>query len=72
MKSYPIINSKLNPNGTEVTLIAAHNIAIAVDTPAGLVVPNVKNCERKSVIEIAQEMQRYMMITNLFGLPTLC
>lgn len=32
------------------------NISVAVDSPIGLVVPNVKNCERKNAYEIAVEL----------------
>jgi len=64
MKSFPLINSKLNPNHTEVTLLAAHNIAIAVDTPSGLVVPNIKHCERRSLLDIALELQRVIALAQ--------
>jgi 2-oxoisovalerate dehydrogenase E2 component (dihydrolipoyl transacylase) len=69
MKSYPLINSKLNPNGSEVTLLAAHNVAIAVDTPSGLVVPNIKHCERRSLMDIALELQRVIGLAQTNKLP---
>lgn len=35
MEKVPIINSRINKDLTEVTLLASHNIAIAVATPQG-------------------------------------
>jgi len=36
-----------------------HNIGIAVDTPRGLVVPVLKQCQRKSVAELQRELNRF-------------
>jgi 2-oxoisovalerate dehydrogenase E2 component (dihydrolipoyl transacylase) len=56
MVKYPVLNSSLINNNTEVVYRKAHNIGIAMDTPQGLIVPNIKNCEEKSVFEIAKEL----------------
>ena len=45
LKRYPILNSCLSESETELTLIASHNISVAMDTPTGLIVPNVKNVQ---------------------------
>jgi 2-oxoisovalerate dehydrogenase E2 component (dihydrolipoyl transacylase) len=37
---------------------ANHNITIAVDTPGGLVVPNIKYCEQKNMWDIASDLAR--------------
>ena len=44
---------------------AAHNIGIAMDTPDGLLVPNVKNCQSLSIFEIAAELNRLQVIDLL-------
>ena len=62
---YPKLNSSVNKEATEVTYHASHNIGIAMDTPKGLVVPVIRNCERLSMFEIAAEVMRlqvYMYI----------
>ena len=41
-----------------LTLKGSHNIGIAMDTPNGLLVPNVKDVQSKSILEVASELQR--------------
>lgn len=36
-----------------------------MDTPKGLVVPNIKNCEQKTIWEIADELNRLMELGKL-------
>ncbi|KAI9486700.1 MAG: hypothetical protein EXX96DRAFT_550173 [Benjaminiella poitrasii] len=65
---YPIINACCieEPNNRTVSSLSnariqyrdAHNIGIAMDTPQGLIVPNIKNVEKKSVFEVAAELHR--------------
>ena len=43
--SYPILNSNVNSECTTITYWADHNIGIAMDTPKGLVVPNIKQVQ---------------------------
>ena len=45
LKHYPMLNATVNESETELTLIASHNISVAMDTPTGLIVPNVKNVQ---------------------------
>ena len=53
---YPAFNASLRPDGKKIVRKGYFNIGIAVDTPGGLVVPNIRDCERKTVMEIAEDM----------------
>lgn len=59
LTEFPIINSSYDVEKPfEYTMIPNHNISIAVDSPKGLVVPNIKNCQNLSVLQIQQELTR--------------
>ena len=57
LQQFPEFNTSLDASGGEMNLIYKKyfNIAFAADTPNGLVVPVIKNADRKSVFEIAAE-----------------
>ncbi|KAI8820369.1 2-oxoacid dehydrogenases acyltransferase-domain-containing protein [Fimicolochytrium jonesii] len=59
---FPILNARLinadQVSTAQLQYRAAHNIGIAMDTPQGLIVPNVKNVESKSVLDIASDLER--------------
>eukprot|EP00897_Mesotaenium_endlicherianum_P010475 jgi/Mesen1/9456/ME000627S08846 len=55
---HPQLNSTVDAHVTEVTCRASHNIGIAMATPNGLVVPNIKDCQTLSVLQIAMELAR--------------
>ena len=58
INEFPILNSQVNADCTELTYFDEHNIGIAVDSKVGLLVPNVKDCQRKSIVEIANDLTR--------------
>eukprot|EP00823_Brevimastigomonas_motovehiculus_P004638 TRINITY_DN3156_c0_g1_i1.p1 TRINITY_DN3156_c0_g1~~TRINITY_DN3156_c0_g1_i1.p1 ORF type:complete len:411 (-),score=135.51 TRINITY_DN3156_c0_g1_i1:61-1293(-) len=58
LQQYPILNSHVNSTCTQITFKKSHNIGIAMDTPRGLLVPNIKNVQEKSLLEIASELAR--------------
>lgn len=56
MKKYPRFNSSLDSSGEALILKKYFHIGIAVDTPDGLVVPVVRDVDRKSLVDIATEL----------------
>ena len=56
MKAYPILNSQPNADCTELTYFDDHNIGMAVDSKVGLLVPNIKSCQTKSIKQIALDV----------------
>ena len=53
---HPKFNSSLTSDGTSIVMKKYFNIAIAVDTPNGLMVPVIKDVDKKGFKEIAIEM----------------
>ena len=55
LKKYPDFNASLDAGGENLVLKKYFHIGFAADTPNGLVVPVLRDADRKGVIEIAQE-----------------
>ena len=53
---FPLLNSSLDQNLEKIILKDFVNLGIAVDTPEGLIVPNIKNANLKSIVEISSEI----------------
>ena len=56
LKEFPQFNASLNPGGEKLILKRYYNIGVAVDTPNGLVVPVVKDVDKKGLFELAREL----------------
>ncbi|NYZ63536.1 dihydrolipoyllysine-residue acetyltransferase [Luteimonas deserti] len=56
LKQYPRFNSSLDATGENLTLKKYFHIGFAADTPNGLVVPVIRDADKKGVMEISQEM----------------
>lgn len=56
LTEYPILNSSLDAENESIIYHSAHNISIAIDTPQGLVVPNIKNIQGRGILRIAKEL----------------
>jgi 2-oxoisovalerate dehydrogenase E2 component (dihydrolipoyl transacylase) len=55
LEQFPIINSQINSDCSEVTYFDDHNIGLAVDSKIGLVVPNIKGVQNLSLLEVAKK-----------------
>jgi pyruvate dehydrogenase E2 component (dihydrolipoamide acetyltransferase) len=56
LRKYPSFNASLDPFGEELIFKKYYNIGIAVDTPQGLMVPVIREADRKSVNELTAEI----------------
>jgi pyruvate dehydrogenase E2 component (dihydrolipoamide acetyltransferase) len=56
LKEFPRFNSSLDHTGENLVLKQYINIGVAMDTPDGLVVPVIRDCDRKTLFELAAEL----------------
>lgn len=58
LTKYPFVNGCFNEEALEIILKGSHNIGVAMATEHGLVVPNIKNVQSLSLLEITKELSR--------------
>ncbi|HSW70166.1 MAG TPA: dihydrolipoyllysine-residue acetyltransferase [Gammaproteobacteria bacterium] len=56
LKAFPQFNSSLDPNGENLILKNYYHIGVAVDTPDGLVVPVIRDVDKKGMTDLAREL----------------
>ena len=56
LQAYPGFNASLAPDGEQLILKHYINIGVAVDTPEGLVVPVIRDVDKKGIRQLAQEL----------------
>lgn len=56
LKAFPKFNASLDPQTDEIVYKDYYHIGVAVDTPNGLVVPVVRDADKKSLLEIAADV----------------
>jgi pyruvate dehydrogenase E2 component (dihydrolipoamide acetyltransferase) len=56
LQKYPDFNASLDASGENLVLKKYFHVGFAADTPNGLVVPVIRACDKKGVLDIAQEM----------------
>ncbi|MCL4160073.1 UNVERIFIED_CONTAM: hypothetical protein GTU68_047919, partial [Idotea baltica] len=57
LKQFPRFNSSLDAAGENVVIKQYYNIGIAVNTPDGLVVPVIKDADKKSLVELSNDVR---------------
>ena len=58
LKEVPLVNSSLDEASGEIVLHDKYHVGIAVATPAGLIVPVVRDVDKKDLFELAAEVER--------------
>jgi pyruvate dehydrogenase E2 component (dihydrolipoamide acetyltransferase) len=56
LKEFPEFNASLGADKESLILKRYYNIGVAVDTPDGLVVPVIRDVDRKGILELSQEL----------------
>ena len=56
LKEFPSFNSSLDHRGENLVIKNYYNLGIAVDTPSGLIVPVIKNADKKSITTLSKEL----------------
>lgn len=57
LKKYPNFNASFDQENDRMVYKKFINLGMAVDTPDGLIVPNIKDADQKSILELAKELK---------------
>ncbi|MGA7475926.1 MAG: dihydrolipoamide acetyltransferase family protein [Thermoplasmata archaeon] len=57
LKAYPRLNATVDDAREELLIRSSYHIGIATATPEGLIVPVIRNADRKSVVGLSREIQ---------------
>jgi len=64
LMNHPSMNSTLDEENQEIVLKSYYNIGVATDTSEGLIVPVVKRCEEKGLVEVQKDMDNLIKMTR--------
>jgi len=56
LAKFPTFNASLDSSGKSLVFKKYFHVGVAVDTPAGLLVPVIRDCDRKTIVELAREV----------------
>jgi pyruvate dehydrogenase E2 component (dihydrolipoamide acetyltransferase) len=69
MKQFPMMNSSLDESTQELVIKKHYNFGIATDTDNGLIVPVIKDVDRKTIVELAADIQEIARATREGNVP---
>ncbi len=69
LQRFPKFNSSLDPETNEIVFKRYCHLGCAVDTPSGLLVPVVKDCDQKSIRDLAGEIAELAALARERKLP---
>ncbi|MFT5888181.1 MAG: pyruvate dehydrogenase E2 component (dihydrolipoamide acetyltransferase) [Zhongshania sp.] len=69
LKAYPVFNSSLSSSGDKVVLKKFYHIGFAAESKHGLLVPVIKDADKKSLTEVAAEIGAKATMAGGRGLP---
>ena len=58
LKDYPIFNSSLDLENSQIIYKKYYHIGVAVDTPHGLMVPKIRDAEKKDITALGKELKK--------------
>ena len=68
LEEFPLLNARVDTgaeeNSPKLVMREKHNIGVAMDTPQGLLVPNIKNVSARSILDIALEVSRLQALAK--------
>lgn len=59
LKEFPVLNATIDDENEEIVYKHYYNVGIATDTDNGLMVPVIKDADRKSMYQMASEISEY-------------
>lgn len=69
LKQFPMFNASFDEDNEEAILKKYYNIGVAVDTPEGLMVPVVKEADKRGVLNIAKELGELIVGSRERSIP---
>jgi pyruvate dehydrogenase E2 component (dihydrolipoamide acetyltransferase) len=69
LERYPQFNASLDASGQNVIYKQYFHVGLAIDTPKGLIVAVLRDCDKKGVVELATEIDALAAKAKTRGLP---
>ncbi|XP_043486077.1 lipoamide acyltransferase component of branched-chain alpha-keto acid dehydrogenase complex, mitochondrial [Polistes fuscatus] len=69
LQKIPELNGLLDEEKQLVEISERHNIGVAMDTPGGLIVPNIKDVQNLSILSIAKQLNRLQELGKKASIP---